>query len=54
MSNFVGIPLDFSSNFLLISHVLINIHEYKKKIICFSENWGKMCHSSNLIPGLVL
>ena len=30
MSNFVGIPFSFSSNFSFLSHVFINIDVYKK------------------------
>ena len=51
MSTFVGI-LDFSANFLFISHVLINIHENKNRLFAYWKSWGKMCHSSNLIPSL--
>ena len=52
MSNVVGLPLDSSVTFM--SHVFINIHEYKNRSFAYWKICGNMCCSSNWIPSLVL
>ena len=55
MSYIVGIPLNFSCNFSLNSHVFININEKQNKIICIMNHLvNMMCNPINLKIGLVL
>ena len=49
MSNIVGIPLNFSCNYFLTSHVFININENQHKIICLLDHLVNMlCLPINL------
>ena len=54
MSNFVGIPFSFSSNFSFLSHVFINIDVYKKIDSIFTHLMKGQCLSINLVTSFVL